>query len=147
MEVVAVAILREPLARDVGGLLTDGDELEADDGLASAAALLLLGSSSLVAAQGDAEPADGGTPRQLTAGDFDHGGTLSWMPDGSALVLSANRRDDADFEPQDSELWRVDVTTGAMTQLTDRRGPDHSPAVSSDGKRRLLPPPWSPPAG
>ena len=27
-------------------------------------------------------PADGGTPRQITSGDFNHSGPLSWSPDG-----------------------------------------------------------------
>ena len=36
-------------------------------------------------------PAEGGTPRQLTSGDFDHSSQLSWSPDGKALIFSANR--------------------------------------------------------
>jgi len=78
-------------------------------------------------------PADGGTPRQVTSGDFDHGGPASWTPDSGSLVFSANRREDAEFEPNDSEVYRIDVTTGALTQLTDRRGPDGNPIVSPDG--------------
>ena len=38
-------------------------------------------------------PAEGGTPRQVTSGPFNHGGTPSWTPDSRALVFSANRRE------------------------------------------------------
>ncbi|MEM1423236.1 MAG: S9 family peptidase [Planctomycetota bacterium] len=79
-------------------------------------------------------PAHGGTARQLTSGEFDHNGPYSWTPDGSTIVLSANRREDAELEPQDSDLHAVDVATGSMTQLTDRFGPDTQPAVSPDGR-------------
>ena len=78
-------------------------------------------------------PADGGSPRRLTEGDHDHRGPFAWTPDGSSIVLSANRRDDKDQYPLDSDLHRVDVESGVITQLTDRFGPDASPAISPDG--------------
>ena len=77
-------------------------------------------------------PAEGGTPRQVTSGPYNHG-QPAWMPDGESLVVSANRRDDADFEPNDSDLYQVSLADGSMTRLTDRYGPDGSPAVSPDG--------------
>ncbi|HSM32168.1 MAG TPA: DPP IV N-terminal domain-containing protein, partial [Woeseiaceae bacterium] len=80
-------------------------------------------------------PAAGGTPRQLTRGDFDHGGPLAWMPDGAHIVFTANRLDDAEHHPVESELWSVRVDDGTMEQLTDRRGPDRGAAISPDGKR------------
>ncbi len=78
--------------------------------------------------------AEGGTPRQLTEGRFDHGGRLSWTPDSKSIVLSANRRDDHELEPNDSELWELDVASRELRQLTSRFGPDQSPAVSPDGE-------------
>jgi len=78
-------------------------------------------------------PADGGTPRQLTHGPFNHG-SPAWMPDGHSILVSANRREDADHEPQDSEIYRVDVDSGEMTQLTTRYGPDAAPLPSPDGR-------------
>ena len=80
-------------------------------------------------------PADGGTPRQLTSGDFNHRGPLAWMPDGSRIVFSANRLEDAEHHPVESELWSVSVANGELQQMTDRRGPDRGAAVSPDGKR------------
>lgn len=78
-------------------------------------------------------PAEGGTPRQVTSGDFDHT-SPSWTPDGD-LVIVANRRPDADREANDTDLYEVDLDTGVLTRLTDRYGPDASPTVSPDGSR------------
>jgi acylaminoacyl-peptidase len=78
---------------------------------------------------------DGGTPRQLTSGDYDHGGPLSWTADGASIVFSANRQDDWRHDPLESELWSVGVSNGELTQLTDRNGPDAAPAVSPDGSK------------
>jgi acylaminoacyl-peptidase len=79
--------------------------------------------------------ADGGTPRQITSGSFDHGGPLAWTPDGKYILLSANRRRDAESEPLDSEVHEVRVADGTIRALTSRHGPDASPDVSRDGKQ------------
>lgn len=78
--------------------------------------------------------ADGGTPRQLTQGEFDHGGKISWSHDSKAVVFSANLRPDSDLELTDDNVYRVEVNSGQMLQLTDRIGPDNNPVVSPDGK-------------
>jgi acylaminoacyl-peptidase len=79
-------------------------------------------------------PADGGTPRQLTAGNYHHDGPLSWSPDGARIVFSANRIDEPLRDPLESELWSVEIASGALTQLTERDGPDFSPQYAPDGK-------------
>jgi dipeptidyl aminopeptidase/acylaminoacyl peptidase len=79
--------------------------------------------------------ADGGAPRQVTFGSFADAGPLSWTPDGRSIVFSSNRRADWEREPQDSEVFAVDVASGAMTQLTKRFGPDAAATVSPDGSR------------
>ncbi|NKB35013.1 MAG: prolyl oligopeptidase family serine peptidase [Pseudomonadales bacterium] len=80
-------------------------------------------------------PAEGGTPRQISAGDFNHGGRISWAPDGSHLVISAYRNEDWEYAQRNTDLWSVFVEDGAMHQLTDRDGPDGSPTHSPDGSR------------
>jgi len=80
-------------------------------------------------------PAEGGTPRQITSGDFQHGGTPSWTPDGKYLVFSANREDDWELDARDTEVYELEVASGEIRPLTDRQGPDGSPVVSSDGTR------------
>ena len=79
--------------------------------------------------------AEGGTPRQLTSGDFNHAGPLSWSPDGERIAFSANRLEDYEHQPAQSEIWTVEVDDGTLTQLTDRLGPDTSPVYSPDGRR------------
>jgi acylaminoacyl-peptidase len=83
-------------------------------------------------------PAEGGTARQISDGDFQHGGTFRaspavWTPDGEYLLMSANRRTDWESEPLDTEVLEFRVADGAMRTLTSRHGPDLSPAVSPDG--------------
>ena len=79
-------------------------------------------------------PADGGTPRQLTSGDYDHGGQLAWTSDSKRILFAANRQEDYQHDPVESELWSVEVADGELSQLTDRNGPDFGPAISPDGK-------------
>lgn len=78
--------------------------------------------------------ADGGAPRQLTFGAFNESGPLSWSPDGSYLVATGNRDENWRREPVNTELYRISVADGRITQLTKRDGPDNSARVSPDGK-------------
>jgi dipeptidyl aminopeptidase/acylaminoacyl peptidase len=77
-------------------------------------------------------PADGGTPRQVTSGDFHHRGPV-WMPDGRSILVSTNRSPDWEYERRESEIYSVSVVDGRTERLTTRRGPDTSPAVAPDG--------------
>jgi dipeptidyl aminopeptidase/acylaminoacyl peptidase len=78
--------------------------------------------------------ADGGAARQVTFGNWDDGGPLSWSPDQRSIVFSANRRPDWEREANNSEVYAVDVASGAVTPLTTRNGPDSEAQVSPDGK-------------
>ena len=78
-------------------------------------------------------PAEGGTPRQLTNGDYDHG-PPHWAPDGRSIVFGSNRNPGGEYDPQENEIYEVTLATGAIRQLTHRKGPDITPAVSPDGK-------------
>jgi len=80
-------------------------------------------------------PADGGTPRQLTSGEFHHRGRIAWSADGKSLVVSANRSKDWELEPRQSDLYSVSLANGSIKQLTDRNGPDAEPTVSPDGTK------------
>jgi acylaminoacyl-peptidase len=80
-------------------------------------------------------PAEGGTPRQVTSGSFNHGGTPSWTPDSEALVFSANRHDDWEYEGRNSEVYELLLDDGSLRALTDRYGPDNNATVSPDGRR------------
>ena len=78
--------------------------------------------------------ATGGAPRQLTFGAF-HDGAPEWAPDGRAILFSAIRKPDWEMKPVDSEIYRLDIASGAINPLTSRNGPDFAPAISPDGRR------------
>lgn len=78
-------------------------------------------------------PAEGGTPRQLTDGDWNHSAG-AWTPDGRELLFSSLRIEDAELSWRESEIYSVDVASGAIRQLTTRRGPDSNPMPSPDGR-------------
>ncbi|MDP2497051.1 MAG: S9 family peptidase [Candidatus Palauibacterales bacterium] len=77
--------------------------------------------------------AGGGTPRQVTHGPYDHGDPR-WSPDGSTIYVDGLRTEDAAYEIRESEVYAVDVDTREVTALTDRNGPDGSPAPGPDGE-------------
>lgn len=78
--------------------------------------------------------AGGGAPRQLTSGDYNHGGSIAWSPDSMSLYFSGNRNEDAELNPSNSEIYRVGLDWGDVEAVTDREGPDNSVAVSPDGE-------------
>ncbi|WP_278361034.1 TolB family protein, partial [Idiomarina abyssalis] len=80
-------------------------------------------------------PATGGSPRQLTDDEFNHGGQLAWSPDSKHIFFSANRRDDAFRQPVNSEIYRLTLSSKEISAVTDRNGPDSSPKVSPDGEK------------
>ena len=79
-------------------------------------------------------PAEGGTPRQLTSGDWNHNG-VAWSPDGTEIYFTSYRTDDWDAPEnwQESDVYAVQVASGAVRRLTDKRGADGSPVPSPDG--------------
>ncbi len=79
--------------------------------------------------------ATGGAPRQLTSGEYSNGGTVEWAPDGKSLLFSGNRNEDWELELFDSEIYSLDLASGAITALTDRYGPDAGPQYSPDGSK------------
>jgi dipeptidyl aminopeptidase/acylaminoacyl peptidase len=79
-------------------------------------------------------PAIGGTPRQLTSGNFDQAGS-EWTPDGKSILFGGLRVEADDYQWRESEIYAVDVANGNIRQLTRRKGPDGNPSVSPDGKR------------
>jgi len=88
-------------------------------------------------------PADGGTPRQLTQGEWNVGARFdglsdnvgwSWSPDGRTIVVDGLNVPDADLRYRDSDLFAVDVASGAVRKLTPERGSWANPAISPDGR-------------
>ena len=75
----------------------------------------------------------GGTPRQLTFGDYSHNDP-QWSADGKKIYFSGILKPDAEYLHGDSEIYSVDLEILEIDTLTERKGPDRSPLVSPDGK-------------
>ncbi|HSF17003.1 MAG TPA: S9 family peptidase [Vicinamibacteria bacterium] len=80
-------------------------------------------------------PATGGTPRQLTDGDYDDGrnAPISWTPDGQEILFTGLRQPDWEYAWRETEIYAVRVEDGSVRQVTDHHGPDSAPSVSPDG--------------
>ncbi|MGH7675560.1 MAG: S9 family peptidase [Gemmatimonadales bacterium] len=92
-------------------------------------------------------PADGGTPRRLTSGDWHVGARpaglegsagFDWTPDGRTIVFDALREADADYRYRESYLYAVDVASTVIRQLLTRKGLWLDPEVSPDGRSVAL---------
>ncbi|HEX5076344.1 MAG TPA: S9 family peptidase [Gemmatimonadaceae bacterium] len=101
--------------------------------------------------------ADGGSPRQLTHGDWNVGaafdglvigGAHSWTPDGKTILFDGFADSTTDKNFRVTNIYSVDVASGVMKTLTTTKGSWLSPKVSPDGKlvafagRELLPVVW-----
>ncbi len=75
----------------------------------------------------------GGTPRQLTSGNFSHSDP-QWSMDGKTIYFSAIRKPDVEYQRGDSEIYALSIDTLDIKNLTDRKGPDRGMRVSPDGK-------------
>lgn len=85
-------------------------------------------------------PATGGTPKQVTSGDFNHGGGqggggFAWSEDGKSIYVSSNREPDADYNLKGGEIYAFSVEDGSVKQLTHREGPDNDPVPGPGGKK------------
>ncbi|MGH7460505.1 MAG: S9 family peptidase, partial [Longimicrobiales bacterium] len=79
-------------------------------------------------------PAEGGSPRQITTGTYDHGAP-EFTPDGKTIIFGSGPRvPDAEYIWRESDIYALDAATGKVSQLTTRKGPDGQPSVSPDGK-------------
>lgn len=78
-------------------------------------------------------PADGGTARQITNGDWNHSAP-AFSSDGQWIAFSSLRTPDAEHAFRKSILYAANVTTGEIKQLTRRSGTSNNPMYSPDGK-------------
>lgn len=85
-------------------------------------------------------PSEGGTPRRISSGNYQHGGApfnasqAVWTPDSRSLIISFNRNDNFEIEARDTDVFEYSVSDGSIKKLTSRKGPDGAPEVSPDGR-------------
>jgi dipeptidyl aminopeptidase/acylaminoacyl peptidase len=77
-------------------------------------------------------PADGGTPRQISNGDWNHSGP-SFSADSKWIAFSSLREPNAESAYRKSQIYAANVETGEIKQLTRRNGTNGSPSYSPDG--------------
>ena len=78
--------------------------------------------------------AEGGAARQVTKGDYAHLGPAAWTPDGKTIVLTTNRRNDADALLYPNDLYAIDIESGQARSILTRNGAEADPAISPDRK-------------
>lgn len=79
-------------------------------------------------------PSDGGTERQLTSGNYQHNGPLSWAPDSTSILFSANRNEGWERQTIESDIFSIDMT-GSLQQMSNEAGAESAPNYSPDGKK------------
>lgn len=77
---------------------------------------------------------------RVTTDDFWYGDP-QWAPDGSFLVVHANRTADQESVRysvnRNYDLWKIHLADRRLEQLTTGPGPEFSPRISPDGRRIL----------
>ena len=77
-------------------------------------------------------PAEGGTPRQLTSGNYNHRSSLSWTPESREILFSANRDENWALQSRESNIFAINMA-GELRQITSMPGVETGPRVSPDG--------------
>ena len=79
-------------------------------------------------------PAEGGSARQLTDGDFNHYGSLSWSNDSKNIFFSAYRANDWELVSGEADIYSVSISNSELIQITKQSGEERSPAISPNGE-------------
>jgi dipeptidyl aminopeptidase/acylaminoacyl peptidase len=91
-------------------------------------------------------PSDGGTPRDLTPGEWYVGARFDglasdvgwdWSPDSKTIVVDGLDVPDPDLRYRDSDVFAIDVASGTHRKLTPS-GAWSQPRISPDGKTIAL---------
>ncbi|MDG1066158.1 MAG: S9 family peptidase [Luminiphilus sp.] len=78
-------------------------------------------------------PAQGGTPRQLTTADYPMKKGIAWTHDSRGIFFSGNRSEDHEYQPRQSNLFKISLLSGELEPVTQQKGAEFAPAISPDG--------------
>jgi dipeptidyl aminopeptidase/acylaminoacyl peptidase len=78
--------------------------------------------------------AHGSTARQLTSGNFQHRGPISWGSKSLKIFFTSNRNPDWEHDFRNSEVYELTLSTRYIKVLTDRNGPDGQAKIAPNGK-------------
>jgi dipeptidyl aminopeptidase/acylaminoacyl peptidase len=77
-------------------------------------------------------PSAGGAPKCVTCGSFDEH-SIAWAPDSKRIAFVSDRSADPD-NTYGNDIYTVDVSTGALVQVTKSPSAEFSPHFSTDGE-------------
>ena len=79
-------------------------------------------------------PSEGGSARQLTEGNFNHYGSLSWSPDSQNIFFSAHRSNNWELVSDEADIYKLNIASRTLKQITNQSGEESSPMISPNGK-------------
>lgn len=79
-------------------------------------------------------PVEGGTPRQLTHGNFPSGGTITFSHDDEFIYFASPGKEDYALNPLSGDIFKVAIATGKVEPVTELVGFEANPVLSPDGK-------------
>lgn len=80
--------------------------------------------------------AEGGAPRKLTSGNFNHNHP-GWGPEGRSILFTADFSGNEDLDPNNAQIYEMNLHNFEKDQITDKRGPHNQPRISPDGRQIL----------
>jgi len=78
--------------------------------------------------------ANGGPARQVTKGDYQHIGPISWHPSGEKFYFTSNRQADWEHQFRHTGVYELNLKTDSIRPLTDRKGPDSNAKIAPNGQ-------------
>lgn len=76
---------------------------------------------------------EGGAPIQLTEYPTNHS-NVSWSSNGEHILFTANFSDNREMDPNNEQIYSLDVSTGERIAITSNRGPHNQPKMSPNGE-------------
>lgn len=78
-----------------------------------------------------------GLPVRCLTPDAYDSHSLSWSADSKYVLFSSNRTEDPDYN-YNNDLWKVNISSGVETQLTNTVGTEHQPIGAPNGNNLIF---------